>query len=466
LPSDIKEAAKHPEQFYVLPSDKIEVFHYKKDDWETWANPIIGSIIKPLITLEKMNLADMTALDGAISKVRIFAIGSLDPVIPPDPDLADKLNQALQSNVGGGTMDVVWGPDIKVIETNTEASTFLGSEKYEVTLMRIYAGLGIPPTLTGSFGASGTTNNFISLRTMITRLGYCRKMLVKFWKKELKILQKAMGYPTPFQIEFDIVDFGDEAAQRALLIQMVDRNLISEERLQQLFNLTPNLEESRIKRENKERVSGKRPYKPNPLRDADADMRKTALQLGIAAPSEVGLELEPKKAGEKNAMELKMETAPKPTTTKPKGVSGKGRPKNSKDSGPRKQKAFNPKVKAAIELWASAAQSKIDELITPLVLEHCDKKNSRCLTAAESDMAESLKYGVLSNLEPLSDLTDDAPIFSALRQTISQDAINTYNSLVASTKEITKKEKFTMSELRQLQLISYIEYSGDKYGQD
>ena len=31
--------------------------------------------------------------------------------------------------------------------------------------MSIYSCLGIPPTLTGTFGASGTTNNFISQNT-------------------------------------------------------------------------------------------------------------------------------------------------------------------------------------------------------------------------------------------------------------------------------------------------------------
>jgi hypothetical protein len=459
LPPDIRAAAKKPDRLYILPDDKIEVYHYKKDDWETWANPIIGSIIKPLITLEKMTLADMSALDGAISKIRIIKLGNIEQGIKATPEMAEKLNQALQSNVNGGTIDIIWSPDIDILESKSDTSTFLNPEKYTVTLMRIYAGLGIPPTLTGSASAGGTTNNFISLKTMIYRLNYCRRLLIKFWRKELAILQKAMGFTKPFKVEFDIVDFGDEAAQRALLIQMVDRNLISEERLQKLFNLDPELEDTRINKENKKRMKGRKAPKPNPLRDHDADMRKTAMQIGVATPSEVGLELQPKKPGEKTAMELRNSNT---VNNKPKGVSGQGRPKNSKDSTKRKEKTFTPKIKAALESWTANAQVQINDILTPVILKQFNKKNARCLSNKESDLAELLKYGVLSNLEPFTDINKDAIIFSALNQKINERAISIYNGFIESTKEITNKDKLTMTEVRQLQITSYMQFYGDE----
>jgi len=465
LPEDIIKAATNPLALYPLPADKIEVIHYKKDDWETWANPIIGSIMQPLIALEKLNLADMAALDGAINKIRIIKIGNMQYNVKPNKEVADMLNKALQNNTGGGTIDIVTGPDVELIESDTAIANFLGDEKYASVWMRIYAGLGIPPTLTGTFGAGGTTNNFISLKTMINRLNYCRGLLIKFWRKELAILQKAMEFTKPFSIEFDIIDFGDEAAQRALLIQMVDRNLISEERVQRLFNLDPELESIRINRESKQRIKGQRQPKPNPLRDTDSDLRKIALQTGIVSPSEVGLELEEKKTGEKSAIEMKpVGVAGK--TSKPKGVGGQGRPKNSKDSGPRKEKAFKPKVMAAVESWAASAQAQINEVLMPVILESLDKKNARCLSNKESDMAEKLKYGVLSSLEPFTDLSDAATIFSALELSASSVALEVYADLVDSTKEITKKDKLSMAELRQLQLISYVQYRESLNEQD
>jgi hypothetical protein len=59
--------------------------------------------------VEKLKLADLAALDGAISNIRIFKLGSLEHKIAPTKAAAAKLSEILQGNVGGGTMDLVWG---------------------------------------------------------------------------------------------------------------------------------------------------------------------------------------------------------------------------------------------------------------------------------------------------------------------------------------------------------------------
>jgi hypothetical protein len=162
LPAAIVEAAKSKKP-YLLDPEKTLVFHYKKDDWKTWAFPMIYSIMDDISIVEKLKLADLAALDGAISNIRIFKLGSLEHKIAPTQAAASKLSSILQANVGGGTMDLVWGPDLELIESKTSVHQFLGEGKYTPHLNSIYAGLGIPPTLTGTFGAAGTTNNFISL---------------------------------------------------------------------------------------------------------------------------------------------------------------------------------------------------------------------------------------------------------------------------------------------------------------
>ena len=44
-------------------------------------------------------------------------------------------------------MDLVWGPDIELLESKTNVHQFLGEAKYTPHLNSVYAGLGIPPTL-------------------------------------------------------------------------------------------------------------------------------------------------------------------------------------------------------------------------------------------------------------------------------------------------------------------------------
>ena len=213
LPSPIKDALKNQKNYITLDPNATEVFYYKKDDWELWANPMVNAIIDDIMMLEKMKLADMSALDGAISNIRLWRLGNLEHKILPNKGAIDKLRNILASNVGGGTMDLVWGPEIDFKESNTQIYKFLGAEKYQPVLNSIYAGLGIPPTLTGLAGQSGGfTNNFISLKTLIERLEYGRDLLRRFWEKEIVYIQKSMGFKTPATLHFEHMILSDEAA--------------------------------------------------------------------------------------------------------------------------------------------------------------------------------------------------------------------------------------------------------------
>ena len=428
LPPSIMESAK-TKKSYVLDSDKTLVFHYKKDDWSTWAYPMIYAIMDDIFIIEKLKLADLAALDGAISNIRIFKLGNLEHKIAPTKAATAKLAQILGNNVGGGTMDLVWGPDIELIESKTSVHNFLGEGKYTPHLNSVYAGLGIPPTLTGTFGAAGTTNNFISLKTLTQRLQYGRKILTQFWKNEISLVQKAMGFRFPAKIEFDRMDLSNEDAEKALLIQLADRNIISDELLQTLFGIDSDMEKSRINRESRERKSSRYVPKSGPFYNPefDKDIKKISIQTGIATPSQVGVELEKKKPGEKNLLELKGETAaPKNiNNTGPVGVSGQGRPKNSKDTQQRKTKTFSPQTGAS-EIWAISAQDKINEILNPYLLEFYNKKNMRSLSDIEYKEAEITKAKILFSLDPLQEITQDI-ILNKLSYINTKPVLSMYN---------------------------------------
>lgn len=424
LPEAIIEAAKSKKP-YMLDPNKTLVFHYKKDDWKSWAYPIVYSIMDDINIIEKLKLADLAALDGAISNIRIFKLGSLDHKIAPTPAAASKLSNILQNNVGGGTMDLVWGPDIELIESKTNVHQFLGEAKYAPHLNSIYAGLGIPPTLTGTFGAAGTTNNFISLKTLTQRLQYGRRVLTAFWQQEIQLIQKAMGFKLPAKIEFDRMDLSNEDAEKALLIQLADRNIVSDELVQHVFGFDPDTEKTRLNRENRDRNSNRMIKKAGPWHDPQFDnaLRKIALQIGLAAPSQVGLELGKKKNGEKTSVEMKMANNPPkpnvPSEQTPPGQPGEGRPKNSNDTTPRKQRDFKPQTGASLQLWAMEAQEKISELLNPYLLDFYAKKNMRSLSSEEYEEAENIRTKVFFSLEP----------FEAINEESVLSKLNTINSI-------------------------------------
>lgn len=410
LPPAIIEAAK-TRKAYPLDPNKTIVNHYKKDDWQSWAFPMIYAIMDDIIVLEKLKLADMAALDGAISNIRIFKLGSLEHKIAPTKAATAKLAQILGNNVGGGTMDLVWGPDIELLESNTNVHNFLGEGKYTPHLNSVYAGLGIPPTLTGTFGAAGTTNNFISLKTLTQRLQYGRDVITEFWEKEMAIVQKAMGFKYPAKIEFDRMDLSNEEAEKSLLIQLADRNLISDELLQKRFGFDPDMEKVRLNREERERKTSRMVKKSGPWHDPQIEnaLKKIALQSGAASPSQVGLQLDKKKNGEKTILELRQAIMPKPPTglakDSPESLPGQpeqGRPKNSKDTQQRKEKIFKPRTGASLAIWATNAQEKIADIINPIMLEFYNKKNVRSLSNEQAIELEQIKAKVLFDLKPFS----------------------------------------------------------------
>jgi len=465
LPPEIIEAAKNRKP-YLLDSDKTIVYHYKKDDWQAWAYPMIYAIMDDIVVIEKLKLADMAALDGAISNIRIFKLGSLEHKIAPTKAATAKLAQILGNNVGGGTMDLVWGPDIELLESKTTVHQFLGEGKYIPHLNSVYAGLGIPPTLTGTFGAAGTTNNFISLKTLTQRLQYGRDVIVDFWEKEMALVQKAMGFKYCAKIEFDRMDLSNEESEKALLIQLADRNLISDEMLKNRFGFDPDMEKNRLNRETRDRNGNRMVRKSGPWFDPQIEnsLKKIALQGGTVTPSQVGLELDKKKGGEKSAMEMKVQSLPSKSPTQlakdsPEslpGVPGQGRPKTSKDSGPRKTKVFKPQTGASLIIWANDAQDKINNIINPILLDFYKKKNLRSLSSEESKELEELKTKILFSTQPFSTVEQEniTKIFSSIDKEDQKSIFMGYNNW---SKELSAKlnKTLTVEEQKQAKASFY-----------
>jgi hypothetical protein len=456
VPQEIIEAADS-QKGVLLPQDKTFVYFYKKDDWQEWADPMTYACFNDLILYERLKLADKTALDGAISKIRVFKLGSLEHKLAPTPAAASTLQAILGANVGGGTTDIVWGPDIELLETGTDVQRFLGEEKYRPTLMAIYACLGIPPTLTGTFGASGTTNNFISLKTLTERLNYVRNILLTFWNHQIKLVQGAMGFRFAAQVEFDFMYLDDPAAMTNLLLNMADRNIVSDEFVQRHIKAKPDIEKRRVVDEEKVRVS-KDLEKISPYHAVDKQygLEKIALQTGVASPSQVGVELK-KKKGDKAALDMKRPKQSAPNNNDNNIAPGEpGRPKNSRDIQKRKPKQFKPKNKASIDLWAKEAQSKISTILNPGILERFAKKNMRSLTAQEFNESEQIKFSVLCSLSYL-EVVDAKAIGAGLAQKLPNGVIQECEEWITNAAHDMDR-KLSIDEIRNIRATFYVEH--------
>jgi hypothetical protein len=190
-----------------------------------------------------------------------------------------------------------------------------------------------------------------------------------------------------------------------------------------------------------------------------------AMQLGLATPSQIGLELDKKKKGEMNAVEIKSQIIPPKITAPSSNISEKlpgqpqqGRPRNSKDSQQRKQKEFTPQTGASLNLWNIEAQDKISDIINPILLDFYNKKNMRSLSHTEYDEAEATKAKILFSIEPFEDVTEDL-VLAKLNTINSIDINHKYNKYKEYNKalnneinrQLTADEtKYTKSYLYQL----------------
>lgn len=385
-----------------LPEDKTVAIYYKRDDWQVWAKPMLYSILEDLMMLKKMKLADLAALDGAVSHIRVWKLGSLEHKILPTETAIGRLAEMLLNNVGGGSIDLIWGPELDFKETSTDVAQFLGEEKYKPILNAIFAGLGIPPSLTGLPVGQGFSNNYISLRTLIERLDYGRQLLIAFWDREIKLVQQAMGFKLPAQIVFDQHTLSDEAAEKRLLIDLMDRDLISEEALQERFDLIPEIENVRRKREMKKRESGKLPQKAGPWHNPQRidDLKKMWVQMGIMTPKDFDIEL----ASESDIEEPIAPTQNNSPNEQQAGLSGQGRPVGVKDSEKRKKKEIRPRTAAKLVQamsWAESSQKIISEYVNAAYLSSLKKKSIRELSSQEFESLEKTKFHILCQLKPL-----------------------------------------------------------------
>lgn len=410
IPKYLVEAVKNGDRFIELDPETICVMHYKKDDWQQWADPMILSIFKDIVLYDKMKDADGSALDGAISKIRLWKLGDPEHQIQPGPGVFKKLIDQLTTNVGGGSMDLVWDSAINLQETSTDVYKFLGSAKYEPVLRDIYAGLGIPQSLTGGGSSGGMTNNALSLKTLIERLQYARNMLIAFWEKEFAYLQRAFGDRKPAKLRFDMMSLSDEASENMLWVNLYDRNITSLETMRERFGMLNDVENTRIYKEYKNMSGEKVPYKLGPYAEAQPhpdQLAKAAMMQGTIAPTEAGVVKKPKAKGDMSMLDkqAKIQQAnmgsarnvkKKALSNKTKKAAGQGRNKGQKDSGKRKTRTPKPIV---AQMVARENLRTINDVATKLYLESVGKSDLRKLTVAQDKELANTKYTLLMSTE-------------------------------------------------------------------
>lgn len=401
IPTEIREAVKRKkgDNLVKLDPNKMYVDYYKKDDWEDWGTPFLYGVMEDIMFKQKMRLADMAALDGVINTIRLWKLGNSEQKILPTKTAVNKLLNILQHNVGGGTMDIVWDDMIDLKVEYPPTDKILGTEKYRSVDGDIIKGLGVPDSLIGGadLGTRNAESAYVQLKTLLERLEYIRSRAIAWIKNELKIVADAMGFKHIPNVVFSIMSLRNEAAEKQLIIQLLDRGIVSVESVQQVFGINFAVELQNLKDE-------------QAIREADPTILEkthpyfTSLTV-LEKQHEFTMELERLKLGSGDGGGGG--GGPNEVGTQPRdqGKNPSGRPPNTVDTNPRKER--DDKTQSVYKVQAERYIKQIDEIADPLFLAHIKATNIRSLTKQQKHELELTKRAMLAVVDKDSKISSD-----------------------------------------------------------
>jgi hypothetical protein len=399
LPSEIKDAILGNvtgDGLYMIPipTDKLYVGFYKKDDSDIWAKSFIYSILDDIIYNDKLKLAKTAGLDNWYNVLRVWKLGDHKEKIIPSPDAFARLSSILENNTGGGAADLIWSSDIEMEEYYPPLDKLVN---FEENLHSIMLGLGVPEGLVGgkAQGSAGMTQNYLGLKNLIKRLEAGRRAIRQWLESEIDIIQKEMGFKKRPIIRFKNNDLHDEQTYYNILMQLVDRNVISDTTMLERLDEIPSIERQRLIDEQKLRDENMIPEKASPFHKPDLEQQQ---------------EHEMKKIREQGKMEIqKMDAAPdnssnlqKKTNKVPRPA---GRPTRSRDTVTRKRR--DNKVKASYVLEATKIYDSIDEFTKTKLTDMFGVASVRQLNSTQEKDLEEFKDALFGNCRPFISPTEE-----------------------------------------------------------
>lgn len=450
LPPEVIRAAKTSNKLVALDPEKIYIDYYKKDDWEDWGTPFLYGIIEDILLKDKMKQADGAALDGVINTIRLWKLGSVENKILPTPAAVNKLLNILQHNVGGGVMDIVWDPMIDLKIEYPPTDKILGSDKYKSVNSDIIKGLGIPDSLIGGVDSTsrGSQAGFVQLKTLVERLEYVRSKCIKWIEGELKLLSEAMGFSKMPIIVFENMSLRDEVAEKQLMIQLLDRGIISIETIHKHFGNDFMIELENLKLEQQIRDK-----EPPILERADPYHRPVSV-MQFQEDAQFKLEKLKQKAISPGGDNLGGDQPRKEGTTSP------GRPPFQKDT--KKRDTRTPKTLSVLKARAEEFINEIDNLIDPIFLSKNSVKNIRSLNKKQKGELQDVKVLILSNLR-----LDDFVTITRIEEIINKPLLDVANNFHRILKELCSEYKsqnnkeLSMGVLRSLEASTWAILTND-----
>ncbi len=398
LPSEFKNLKILEGRALVLDADKLWTIQYMKDDHEDWADPMVWPVMNDIMYKHDLRAMDRSVINSTINAIQIFKLGSAQNGFVAPPEHYQQFAQMLRTPTA--SHNIIWNDMISIESNYPPIEKILGVEKYRSVDKDILAGLGIPSILVDGGAGGSFSNAFLQVRTLLERLEDGREEVIKWLRKQLRMIAEIMGHRDVPQIRFGNMSLRDEEAEKKLIIQLMDRNVISAERVHEVFGIETVIEIERIRREDKLAEEENIFVKHGPYTDPMTDL----------SPEEMS-EMEFEQQKELVTRKMKSQRQQQKKNGKPGG-----RPGGSTGIPQEKKRVTKPKGMGigSFEYYAKVkglledSYARIESSLTHKMLELKNVKYKKSLSGEDRKLLDNLVFIVFSNLESPNTLSSDA----------------------------------------------------------
>lgn len=411
LPPEFKNKLKE-DRVVPLDQTRLCVLHYMKDDHEDWADPMVWPVMNDIMYKNQLRAMDMSVVNSTINAITLFKMGKIEEgyVAPPEHyrEFAQMLRTPTYSH------NIVWNDAIEMESNYPPIEKILGTEKYKSVDKDILAGLGIPGILVDGATGGSFSNAFLQVRTLLEKLEEGRREVMNWINKQLRIIATTMGHQQVPTVKFGQMSLRDEQAEKQLIIQLIDRGIISVEDVHEVFGIDTVQTLERIKRENKLADEGvlvqHGPYKEpmtdtleEDMREMDQDFQREQQDKQLKSQEKI------------RRQETKTRVQQQVRQQNRQNVRPNGRPSPSKGIPQEKERRTKPQgmgLGSVIEyerLRKASAQAYtiVEKSLTSRMLEVRNVKYKKSLSKKDKEDLEQLVFSVFSNMDLNVEVTDE-----------------------------------------------------------
>lgn len=404
LSKDAPDGENNDPRVVELDQTKLYTMHYMKDDHEDWAEPLLWPVMADIFYKNKLRQMDISVCNSVINAVTIYKLGNYKEGFIATKEMMSKFSEFLRTPTQA--MNMVWNDAISIESTYPPVEKILGIQKYESVDRDILRGIGIPDTLIGGQVKSNFSTGFLGVRTLLERLEEGRNTVIRWLMKELELIVETFGIRRMPSIRFGKMSLRDEKAEKQLILQLLDRNIISIQAVLETFGEEFEIELQRLKEENEVREETGLFQKHSPYTDPIND-----LDVEEQMNKEAELKLQEKRLTHKLKLQ---ENKNKQKPDRPdKNAGPNGRPGGTDGIPQETKRETKPQGMAwLVDYEKTKADAlkfvdKVEKVVAKQVLEAVGKKDKRSLTKDEMAGLEAITFAVASQCSLVTPVSVD-----------------------------------------------------------